>query len=164
MIFDYIEEASGVSYLPLPPPGILLLLCLFVVLMMLHVSMSLGLLPRHDFSSVELHEHGAVCFEFFYGDGEAKVVEEEELELKMVELYQRKSADLVAGKNLPVSIGTCIQRYEGKNVTYLGVTGICIKNVGEKFAGTCDTGHDQSMDVEAVYDEIVRDIVGIDRR
>jgi hypothetical protein len=37
------------------------------------------LLLRDDFARIELYEHCAVGFEFFDGDGEAEVVQEEEL-------------------------------------------------------------------------------------
>ena len=43
------------------------------------------LLLSHDLSCVELDEHGAVCFELFDRNGEAKVVQYEELQFKMIE-------------------------------------------------------------------------------
>jgi hypothetical protein len=42
------------------------------------------LLLGYDFSSVEFHQHRTVRFEFFNGDREAEVVQEEELQLEMV--------------------------------------------------------------------------------
>ena len=47
-------------------------------------SLLLGLLLGDDFAGIELDKHGAVGIEFFDGDGKAEIVEEEELEFKVV--------------------------------------------------------------------------------
>ena len=52
------------------------------------------LLLCDDFSGIKLHEHRAVCFELLHWYAQPEIVEDEELELQMVELDQRESADL----------------------------------------------------------------------
>lgn len=49
----------------------------------------------NNFSSVELDEHGSICLEVLDRNGEAEVVQKKELELQVVELCQRKAADLL---------------------------------------------------------------------
>jgi len=44
------------------------------------------LLLGDDFPSVELNQHGAVGLDLFDRDGEAEVVEEEELQFQVIEL------------------------------------------------------------------------------
>ena len=63
-------------------------LCLFLLLLLLL------LLLADDLASVVFHQHGAVGFQLFHGDGEPEVVEEQELELQVVELDEGEAADL----------------------------------------------------------------------
>jgi len=49
---------------------------------------------RYDLSSIELYEHRRVGFDIFNGYGETEVIEQEELELKMIQLSKRQTADL----------------------------------------------------------------------
>ena len=46
---------------------------------------------------IELDEHGRISFEVFHRHSEAKVVEDEELYLEVVEFGERETADLIAG-------------------------------------------------------------------
>lgn len=61
---------------------------------LLHRTGLLGLLLSDDFSRVEFHEHGAVGLDFLDGNGEAEVVEEEELQFEVVEFGEGEAADL----------------------------------------------------------------------
>lgn len=63
-------------------------------LCLLRLRLLLLLLLANDLAGVVFHQHGAVCFQLFYGDGEPEVVEEEELELQVVELDEGEAADL----------------------------------------------------------------------
>lgn len=47
-----------------------------------------------DLSHVELDKHGAVCLELLDRHEESKVVEDQELNLKMIELHQRQPTNL----------------------------------------------------------------------
>ena len=49
---------------------------------------------RNNLARVKLDEHRAVCFNLFDRDRKAEVIEEEELQLKVVELGKRQAADL----------------------------------------------------------------------
>jgi hypothetical protein len=42
------------------------------------------LLLGYNFSSVEFHQHRAVRFEFFNGDREAEIIQEQKLKFEMV--------------------------------------------------------------------------------
>ena len=53
--------------------------------MLLRLLTLLGLLLADDLASVEFNEHRSVSVELLDGDREAKVVEEEELELEVIE-------------------------------------------------------------------------------
>lgn len=64
------------------------------------------------FPGVEFDEHGAVGFEFFDGDGEAEVVEEEELEFEVVEFGEGETADLGFHVNFPGLKGLEMEREE----------------------------------------------------
>lgn len=66
---------------PLP---LLRRLCLVLLLLLL----------ADDLAGVVFYQHGAVCFQLFYRDGETEVVQEEELELQVVELDEGQAADL----------------------------------------------------------------------
>lgn len=48
---------------------------------------SLLSLLREDFAGVELDKHGRVALQFFDGNGEAEVVEDEKLQLEMIQFY-----------------------------------------------------------------------------
>lgn len=61
---------------------------------LLHRNSLLCLLLRNHFAGVELNQHGAVGFDFFDRHRKAEVVQEEELQLKVVELGKRQAADL----------------------------------------------------------------------
>ena len=52
------------------------------------------LLLGENLARVEVHQHRAVRLEFLDGDGEAEIIEEEELQLQMIELEQREASDL----------------------------------------------------------------------
>jgi hypothetical protein len=47
-----------------------------------------------DFTRVKLDQHRSVGFDLLDGDGEAEVVEEEELEFEVVKFGKWKAADL----------------------------------------------------------------------
>lgn len=44
---------------------------------------------RNDLTSIKGHEHGCIGFQLLDRDGEAKVIEEQELQFQVVELRQR---------------------------------------------------------------------------
>ena len=56
--------------------------------------MSGSLLLGDDLAGVELNQHCAVGLDFLHGDGEAEVVEEEELQFQMVQFWEGKATNL----------------------------------------------------------------------
>ena len=72
------------------------------------------LLLRNDLSRVELDKHGAVCFQFFHGHTQPKVVEKKELELEVIELGQWQAA------NLEIVLATSWEDCRSK--AYLGIS------------------------------------------
>lgn len=52
------------------------------------------LLLRDDLSSVELDKHRSVGFQFFHRNRQTEIVQQQELQLKVVEFNQRKSPHL----------------------------------------------------------------------
>jgi hypothetical protein len=51
-----------------------------------------------DLARIEFHEHGSVRLQVLDGHGQAKVVEEKELQLQVVQFRERKTANLEPGK------------------------------------------------------------------
>jgi hypothetical protein len=52
-------------------------------------------LLRDDFTGVELNQHGSVGFDLLDGDRQPEVVQEQELEFKVIQLGERKAANLL---------------------------------------------------------------------
>lgn len=50
------------------------------------VKMRCSCLLSYDLACVEFDQHGPVCFKLFHRDRETKVIEDQELKLKMIEL------------------------------------------------------------------------------
>ncbi len=48
----------------------------------------------HDLTGIEFYQHRGVALELLDGNGQPKVVEDEELELEMVELGKRQTTNL----------------------------------------------------------------------
>lgn len=97
----------------------------------------------HNFPGVEFHKHRPVCFELFHWNGEAEIIQNQELKLKVVELDQGKSSNL-----FPLA-GT----QSGEEAAYLGVSRISIKNIRKEFASTGHASDDQSVDIKAIDNE-----------
>lgn len=95
---------------------------------------------RNDLARVKLHQHGRVRLEVFHGHSEAKVVEDEKLDLEVVELGKGKSSDLLRRIR---SAHQCMGKKESAGEhAYLGVSRIGVKDVGEELARAGDAGDD----------------------
>ena len=112
--------------------------------------MRCSLLLSYNFASIELDQHGAICLEFLYRNGETEVVEDEELKLEVVELDQGEASDLRL-------FNTCTDSKHGR--AYLGISGVRVEDVREEFARTGDACNDQTMNVVAIHHEKLRQIV-----
>lgn len=51
---------------------------------LLRMKLGCMLLLDHDFSSVELDKHSAICFKLFHRNGQSKIVQKQELQLQVV--------------------------------------------------------------------------------
>ena len=87
---------------PLP---LLRRLCLGLLLLLL--------LLTDDLAGVVFHQHGAVGLQLFYGDGEAEVVQKEELEFQVIELDEGEAANLRSGRLVDVRLKRLLRRFDG---------------------------------------------------
>jgi len=61
----------------------------------------LSALLGKNLAGIEFNQHGTVCLQFIDRDRKAKVVEEQELQLEMVQFQQRQTADLFSSQYFP---------------------------------------------------------------
>jgi hypothetical protein len=104
-----------------------------------------SLLLGHDFASVEFDKPGAICFQLLDRDTKPEVVQDQELQLKMIELNQWQTADLSIVSANATSLGDLH--------THLGISRVSVEHIGEEFTGACNGSNDKSVDVVAVYNE-----------
>ena len=75
----------------------------------------------------------------------------------MVELCKRKTTDLKYDALVLLIITVGKKTYESsRRSSYLGISRVGVEDVGEELARACDARNNQSVDVEAVDDEIRR--------
>lgn len=109
------------------------------------------LLLCDQLSSIEFHQHRAICLKFFHGYRKSKVIKDEELKFEVVEFHEGKTANLEI-----VSTFGNHQTLPKGNQVYLCVSRICVEDIGEEFASTSYASNDKSVNVVTVHHEKLR--------